>query len=275
MKMNLHTITASIVLYNNNPEELKKAIDCALNTNLIIKLYLIDNSPTDQLNSLFQDQRFEYIFNNANIGFGAAHNIAIKKSIESGAKYHLIMNPDISFEKGVIENIFNYMEFNPDVGLLMPKILSENGEKQYLPKLIPSPLDLLLRKIPMTSILKQKVLNKYELRSLSDIEPSRIAIISGCFAFFRTEILNKVGFFDENYFMYFEDFDISRRAMKYGNNLYYPMVSVIHGYKRGANMNLKLTKIFIQSAITYFNKWGWFIDKERVAINKATLKKIK
>ena len=74
--------------------------------------------------------------------------------------------------------------------------------------------------------------------------------------------------------MYFEDFDISRRALKYGKNVYFPLVSVIHGYEKGANKNFKLTKIFINSAIAYYNKWGWFFDKTRAATNNYILKKL-
>ena len=138
-------ISASIVLYKSNITELSKAIECVSRSKLITKLYLVDNSPDNQLKILSGDQKIEYIFNNFNIGFGAGHNIAIKKSIESGTKYHLIMNPDISFTDEVIE-IFNYMEQNKEIGLIMPKVLSENGEIQYLPKLFPSPIDLLLPK---------------------------------------------------------------------------------------------------------------------------------
>jgi hypothetical protein len=53
--------------------------------------------------------------------------------------------------------------------------------------------------------------------------------------------------------------------------IYYPLVSVYHGYESGANKSFKLFKIFIQSAFTYFNKWGWFFDKERTQMNKKTL----
>ena len=80
-----------------------------------------------------------------------------------------------------------------------------------------------------------------------------------------------VGIFDDKFFMYFEDWDLSRRMHLHYKTLYYPIVSVYHGYDSGANKNLKLFKIFIKSAIHYFNKWGWFFDSQRNKVNKAVL----
>ena len=71
--------------------------------------------------------------------------------------------------------------------------------------------------------------------------------------------------------MYFEDWDLSRRMHRHYKTLYFPKVSVYQGYDSGANKNLKLFKIFIKSAMHYFNKWGWFFDKERESMNKKAL----
>jgi len=90
-------ITASIVTYNNPTYQLTDAINSFLNTDLHVILYIIDNSDNRNIEKLCSDSRIEYIFNNANIGFGAAHNIAIKKAIETNSKYHLILNPDVFF----------------------------------------------------------------------------------------------------------------------------------------------------------------------------------
>ena len=89
--------------------------------------------------------------------------------------------------------------------------------------------------------------------------------------FFRMEVINKIGFFDEKIFMYLEDADITRRVLKVSRTIYFPKVSVVHGYESGANKSIKFFLIFVNSAITYFNKWGWFFDSERNKINKKTL----
>jgi GT2 family glycosyltransferase len=76
-----------------------------------------------------------------------------------------------------------------------------------------------------------------------------------------------VGFFDERFFMYFEDFDISRRMHKEFKTIFFPAVSIYHGYESGANKSLKLFKVFIVSLFLYFNKHGWLKDDFRVRAN--------
>ena len=108
----MYDITASIVLYNNDLETLKACVNSFLNTNLRIRLFLVDNSPIDKLRRSFSnDPRLEYIFNNSNLGFGRAHNIAIDRT-NSVSAYHLILNPDVYFKRGTLEILFEYMNEN-------------------------------------------------------------------------------------------------------------------------------------------------------------------
>ncbi|WP_202923420.1 glycosyltransferase [Pontibacter pudoricolor] len=140
-----YSITASIVAYNNNRQVLLEAITSFLNTTLPVQLYLVDNSPTDVLRLLCVDERLVYIFNNKNIGFGAGHNIAMREALNK-APYHLVLNPDVYFEPGNLEKIYEFMNQHTDVGLLMPKILYPDGELQYLCKLLPTPLQFFERR---------------------------------------------------------------------------------------------------------------------------------
>ena len=157
-------INASIVLYHNKKEQLAKAIESFLNTDLDVKLFLVDNSSNDDLKDLKSiDSRIEYIFNNANLGYGTAHNIAIKKSIDEKVSYHLVLNPDIYFESGVLEELYSYMQNNSDIGNIMPNILYPNGEIQYLCKLLPTPVDLILRRFIPFKNWKDKRNHTYEL----------------------------------------------------------------------------------------------------------------
>lgn len=146
-------IYASIVLYHNPRGQLEKAIKSFLNTSLDVKLYLIDNSSEDTLKD-FQniDSRIEYIFNGANFGYGKAHNIAIRESIEKNVPYHLVLNPDVYFDAGVLESLYEYMEKSREIGNMMPRVVYPNGDVQYLCKLLPTPIDLILRRfVPFES----------------------------------------------------------------------------------------------------------------------------
>lgn len=264
-------ITSSIVLFNNDITMLRIAIDSLLKTNKINRLFLIDNSLNDSLRILDNDKRIEYIHNPANPGFGAAHNIAIQKSLDFNSEFHFIVNPDISFDNDVISPMVEYLEKNSTIGMMMPQILNSDGTIQYLPKLLPSPFSLLMRKIKRPKAFYRKFLNKYELRNVPKNFIYNVPIISGCFTLLNLKAIEGIGMYDDAYFMYFEDWDLSRRMQENYETIYFPEVSVYHGYDSGANKSYKMFKIFVSSAITYFNKWGWFFDKKRREINKKTL----
>jgi GT2 family glycosyltransferase len=86
--------------------------------------------------------------------------------------------------------------------------------------------------------------------------------LSGCFMFLRSEVLARIGGFDERFFMYFEDFDLSRRVRKASGTLYYPRVGIVHEHRSGHRRSLRLLRIFATSALLYFNKWGWWESRE-------------
>lgn len=264
-------ITASIVTYKSNIEDIQELVKIIINN--INILYIVDNSPSDQLREIVSiNPNIEYIFGQGNIGFGAAHNIAINNVINT-SKYHFIINPDIKVNDNIFEPMIKYMESNKNIGMMMPKILNIDDSIQFLPKLLPSIASLVLRKIKIPRKRYESFIEKYELRKYSENQICNVPIISGCFTLLNLEAINKIGGYDERYFMYFEDFDLSRRIHQKYKTIYYPLVSVHHEYESGANKNWKLFTIFITSAIKYFNKWGVF-DRERDRINKKVIKEL-
>jgi GT2 family glycosyltransferase len=267
--------TSSIVLYKNAANTLSDAILSFLNKDFNMLLYLIDNSPTDELKYLVTHNRISYIHNPSNPGFGAAHNIAIQKAIELGSKYHFVVNPDVYFNEDVVTPMVEYMKINSSIGMMMPQILNLDGTIQNLPKLLPSPLSIFLRKLRKPKKAYEKFINEYELRQVPTDIIYNAPILSGCFTLLNLEAIKKVGFYDDAFFMYFEDWDLSRRMHQHYKTIYFPLVFVFHGYESGANKSSFLFKIFLNSAITYFNKWGWFFDKNRNKINKEALSQFK
>ena len=224
-------LSASIVLYKTKVEGLKKVIDSYFAYQGQKQLFLVDNSPSDELKNIvamYPNNEIHYIFNNANMGYGKAHNIAIRKSIEQGQPYHIILNPDIIIEKGALEKLTDYMEQHPEVGNIMPKIIYPDGELQYLCKLLPSPIDLIFRRFIPVKKWKDAINKRYELHSFGYDKIMNVPNLSGCFMFLRTEALKKVGLFDENIFMYLEDIDLNRRIHTKYNTIYYPDATVIH-----------------------------------------------
>ncbi|MES2445769.1 MAG: glycosyltransferase family 2 protein [Bacteroidota bacterium] len=266
----MEKISASIVTYQNDIVVLIKVVAKLLEKENLI-LYVIDNSPTNEIERAFVGERVTYMHNPSNPGFGAAHNLAITKATAAGSSFHFIINPDIHINGDVIGPMVCYMQNHPDVGMLMPQILNEDGSIQYLPKLLPTPFWIFRRKLKKFDLNHASFINKYELRDISQDKIYNAPILSGCFTLLNLVAVNEIGGYDDKFFMYFEDFDLSRRMHKKYKTIYYPEVTVYHGYEGGANKNARLFKIFVASAITYFNKWGWIFDSERRLINKKTL----
>lgn len=269
----MNQIACSIVLYNNKEEELRKVIQSIFQDDLSIRLFLVDNSATDNLKKFATHNEIQYIFNNNNIGFGRAHNIALEKSLGQ-SEFHLILNPDIEFSKGVLRELYNFMKTHQYVGQVMPKVFYQDGELQKLCHLLPGPFDLLGRRFFIGSKWAQNLNNRYELSGFNYDQSVNIPNLSGCFMFIRNEILQKVGGFDPRYFMYLEDVDLTRRLHAISETVFYPNVSIIHKFEKESYSNPVLLRYHISSAIKYFNKWGWFFDKERQLINEAALKRL-
>lgn len=262
-------ITASIVIYKTKEVELRTVIDCALRSTISM-VYVIDNSPENNLQRVVDDYKSSnlvYIYGHGNIGYGAAHNIAINKAIDLGSKYHVILNPDIIFADGVIESLSLYMDKNPKIGSVMPNIVYPDGTLQKLCKLLPTPYDILVRRLFPRS-WNDKRNEKYEMHFMGYDKSWNCPNLSGCFMFLRVEVLKLIGGFDDRFFMYFEDTDLIRRIHKMSITAFYPEVTIIHAHKAEHRTNKKLLKISIQSAIKYFNKYGWLFDKERRLFNK-------
>lgn len=263
-------ISCSIVLFHNPVEEVRLAVECFLKCTKNIKLYLVDNSKDDSLRYQFLSPRIEYIFNKKNLGYGAGHNIAIKKAI-GNSRYHLVLNPDIEFNTEILDELFRFMEQNKSVGSVMPKVLYKNGELQYLCKRLPSPVDLFLRRFfpGRLKFILNKFFDGYELRDMDYNAVMDVPNLSGCFMFIRTDVFSSIGLFDEKFFMYMEDTDLCRRINKYYRTVYYPLVSIIHGYSKASYKTFKLTKYHLNSSVKYFNKWGWMKDNNRLYINQS------
>lgn len=268
----MYDIIGSIVIYRNPLLQIQEAIASFLNSKLNVRLYVIDNSPDDGARALCGDTRVTYIFNGRNLGFGAAHNLAMKVSTIE-AYYHVVLNPDVYFGSGVLERLLDFMRPRPEVGLVMPKILNPDGSIQYLCKQLPTPADLFIRRF-LPRVLKAMVedrLARYEFRDKDYNSVLSAPVLSGCFMMISCNALAQVGGFDERYFLYLEDVDLSRRIHQGFKTIYFPEVAVYHRYKKGSYSDFRLMVHHSVSALRYFQKWGWYGDPERDFINqKAT-----
>ena len=265
-------ITVSIVTFHTAIEELQKCLQ-SLTSSHIECIFIIDNSQEDYIRTFCATQpKIEYIPQD-NIGYGAAHNIAIAKSIARHATYHLVLNSDVYFAPDSINAIESYMDEHPDVGQLIPNTIYPDGQLQHVVRLLPTPaIQILRRFLPKTWFQKQN--NQFLLSDWKHDKPLNVPFHMGCFMFFRNTILQEVGGFDERFFMYMEDIDLTRRVHRKAKTLFWPTITIVHNHQRASYKNRRLLKIHIQSAIRYFNKWGWLVDKERTKWNQIVMKEI-
>lgn len=264
-------LTVSIVLYKTPIDDLRQCIASLRRYSGELHLFLVDNSPDDSLRIETPiDFPLEYIHLPSNPGFGAAHNVAIRKAQTIGSHYHLVLNADVSFDEDVLTPMLDYMDANSEVGQMMPKVLNADGSVQRLCKLVPTPSDLILRRFSKQQT-REASNRLFELHDSGYDEIMFVPYLSGCFMLLRQSALQKIGLFDERYFMYPEDIDLTRRMAERYDTIYFPKVSVVHAHGAASHKSLRMLIIHIFNLCKYFNKWGWFHDSIRERLNRKTL----
>lgn len=217
--------------------------------NLVDKIWLVDNSGL--MTEKYQFMGCGYISGHGNIGYGRGHNLVIDKSLETDADYHLVMNSDLEFGSSLLEKLTEFMDANSDVAYVMPKVLNTDGTDQMLAKNLPTLWDLVHRRLFKSN---RGALN------LSDKGTWNVPCLSGCFMFLRSSALRELkrvdGYvFDPRFFLYFEDFDLSRRLNMRFRTIYYPSLSITHYHKRESYKSFRIGLIHTWSMVKYFWKW--------------------
>lgn len=263
-------MTASIVTYKTPPDELRECLK-SLQSPEVGTIYVVDNSSRPELEEVCrEDARVIYI-PNKNTGYGSGHNMAIRRAMDEGSEFHLVLNSDVEFIPSVIDRLIAYMRENPDVGVLQPRITYPSGKPQYTCRLLPTPANVFFRRFlpPVGHILDRR----YLIRDYDHTYPISVPSLQGSFLLLRSEALKECGMFDERYFMYCEDIDLTRRIHMRYRTVYYPGESIRHVHRAASYHSMKMLGIHIVNMIRYFNKWGWLFDSERGRMNKAVLRK--
>ena len=230
-----------------------------------LELTLVDNSDDPQWFAALQTWTTEpsasvpawyvsVLRSPGNLGYARGNNMVIE---QADSDYHLVINPDLFAAPDCLVHAIRFMQQNRDVGLLVPSVFGENGERHYLCKRNPTLFILFLRSFAPSWIRAcfQSRLDLYEMRDRNyDDRMEDIEFPSGCFMFFRTRILKQLGGFDPDYFMYFEDADIGKRMLKIARIVYVPEVKVIHKWARGTHSSFRLRLETIKSALIYLKK---------------------
>lgn len=246
---NKSTVSLCIVTYNNSDKIGIAVSSIANNTKLPYTLYISDNGSCDDTieKVLYADPTAVILKNNENLGFGKGHN-KVLPLIDS--KYHAVVNPDISFDYDVVKEICDYMDAHPEVVMATPKVLMTDGTEQLLPKRRPTIKYLAARRLH----LSKRLSDEYSRANEVFTEPTEIDFCTGCFFIMRTDVFKTLKGFDDRFFMYMEDADITLRALEYGKVMFLPHSHITHGWEKSSAKSFKYFMIHLSSMIKFLWK---------------------
>jgi hypothetical protein len=236
---------------------------------LNVVVHVVDNSENvDGVKELLEEKYPEvnYINPGKNLGFGKAQNLGFSKV---RARFYLALNPDTEFIDGsnTLRRMTEFMDKNIEVGIAGPKLLNPDGTVQYSCCRFPAFFDQIARRLKLDKKFPyfKKRVDYYLMRDFNHNKTVPVDWVIGSFIFARAELVEKTGFFDERYFMYFEDCDWCRKAWRAGFKVFYLHDIILkHGHRRKsadvsawlAIFKNPIARTHIKSWLKYFMKWG-------------------
>lgn len=203
-----------------------------------------------------------FVRNQSNPGYGRAINQTVSCLREMGIRPPFLgaLNTDLAWKPHTFETLLEAMRKDPTLMLTVPQLLDPQGRVQHLCKRNPTVLGLFSRRF-LPERLKPRWLRNYDsfyaMEDLNYRSPFSAPYLSGCCMMIRRDAFDSVGGFDERFFLYLEDADLTRSLYRLGRTMHWPEAEVIHHWGRGNHRSLRLTMVNLQSAYLYFSKWGW------------------
>lgn len=222
------------------------------------EIIVVDNNSVDgscqMVKNLFPSVML--IENKDNRGFSKANNQAVELA---QGEYILFLNPDTVMPEDFFIKTIAYMDAHPEAGALGPRLI--DGKGLFAPdskKSFPSLSVAIFKTTGLNKIFSRSAyINKYYAVNIQEYQTASVEVLSGCCMFLRSSLLKKIGIaFDEDYFMYCEDVDLSFRIQQAGyQNVYYPEATLIH-YKGESTRKASLSyiRIFNEALSTFVRK---------------------
>ena len=260
------TLSACIVVYNGYDEVLKAAQTVLQFTRRYpLTLYLVDNASPDgsgpRLEQAVREgllapgtgQRVEVRCRKENGGFGTGHNTVLSL-LQS--RVHFILNPDIQLTADTLSDLADWMAAHPDAVMARPSLVFPDGKPQQLPLRRCNVRAMVYRQLPCLRFWA-KCNDRYLMADKDLTKPTEIEFCTGSFSAVDTAAFKAVGGFDEGYFMYVEDADLTQKMRTRGKAYLVPQYTAIHAWHRAAHRSLKPFLWQLRSLLRYFSKWGF------------------
>lgn len=250
----------SIIIVNYNVKEFLQNLIHSIekaSSNLTKEIIIVDNASDDGSVEFIKAKfpQIKLIANQTNLGFGKANNIALKLAT---GKYILLINPDTLVAEDTFEKMIQFLESHPSAGLAGCKILNPDGTLQLAcRRSFPGPWTSFTKVTGLSTLFpKSKIFARYNLTYLDENKSYEVDAISGSFMMMRKEVYEKVGGFDERFFMYGEDLDLCYRIQKAGFKVFYVHSTQIIHYKGESTKRSSLdeTKVFYNAMHLFVKK---------------------
>jgi N-acetylglucosaminyl-diphospho-decaprenol L-rhamnosyltransferase len=195
-----------------------------------------------------------------NLGYGGAIRVAMNVS---EGEYVAICNCDLVTQNGAWDELVGYLDKHPQVGMVGPKLMYDNGKVQESYHRFPRLSDKIIKRLGLSRFFDRRM-GKYLMRDAQTDQPFEVDWIEGAVMVMPRRVYDKVGGFDQRYFLFFEDTDLCRsvREKKY-QVAYLPSAKLIHGHERLSDggsffKNLRKRTFWwhLASAFKYYLKWG-------------------
>lgn len=256
-----------IVIVNwNSGDYLEKCVQSVLtktNLNIIGSVFIIDNNSLDtSVDRIISNEKVVIIRNKENSGFSKACNQGFKLCTST---YVLLLNPDAQLLDTTLSDCIAFMEKKPEVDILGCRLLDDNGEVSPSCARFPTPTKLFIDSIGISKILPSVFKPAILMTEWDHKNSSYVDQVMGAFMFMRLSIFDKVGYFDERFFVYCEELDFSKRLSELGGKSYFNTnISAIHSGE-GTTKSVKGFRLFLnlrsrlQYAKKHFNTSGYFL----------------
>jgi GT2 family glycosyltransferase len=264
----------SVVLFKAQNQDISYVLSSVKHFRFLHKIFFIDNAEGYNKSAFLKDTpKVKYIEASHNGGYGFGHNIAIRETIlNEEVKAHFVINLDVRFETHIFDTMYEKYVNKTEIGIVSPRINFEDGKEQVMAKLVPSPIDLLIKRFYLHILGKDYV--KFALQRYYETNSTVYApYLSGCFMYLNRDSILKNGIFDEQFFMYPEDIDLTRR---YSLDFWCQQdrsFQIVHNFEGSSRKNLKMFLVHAVNMCRYYNKYGWLFDKNRKLINNKYIQK--
>lgn len=219
------------------------------------EIIIVDNDSKNELKKILENiSQVQYVSSGSNVGFGAGNNIGARLA---KGDFLFFLNPDTIVKNDSIDTLFNFIKNNPKSGMVAPLLFDPSGDVysnqgsnkyNFINAIITSSF---INKVFPNNVISSKFFHRdWDRKTVEEFD-----VVPGTAFMIRKNLFEKVGMFDENLFLYFEEYDLAKRVKSLGyKNYILPRAKIIHTWEVSTKKRKDIDKIFAKSRYIFFRK---------------------